>query len=59
MWSKKLKDVYQDNYKKRKKYILISSHTDGPSSNRRLIDNLKAIKNAYYFNNDYEFEKTK
>lgn len=57
MWSKVLKKVY--NEPKKKDFILISSHTDGPSSNKTLIENLKIIYEAYFVNKDKEFEKNK
>jgi len=59
MWSKILKKSYFNKNEKNQKYILINSHTDGPASNKRLIENLKIIKDAYYFNDDKEFENTK
>ena len=41
MWSKILKKSYFNKNEKNQKYILINSHTDGPASNKRLIENLK------------------
>ena len=58
MWSKNLKDVYLDN-KYNSKFILISSHTDGPSSNKTLLENLQIMQQAYFDNNEMEFEEKK
>ena len=58
IWTKNLKDIYRDN-KYNSKYILISSHTDGPSSNKTLLENLQIMRKAYFDKNEIEFEDKK
>ena len=57
LWSKKLKNIYKDN--KLKKYILINSHTAGPSNNKTFGELYELMYEAYFKNKDKAFEEKK